>query len=101
MKHKEIEIKMLNHSIDGLEKIACEYFQLDTLYNSKHKLAKVCYTVLITHVRNVFKPTVKHWEIAKKLNCNRSYIPFLVKEFELNKQAYLVHVKELVTKIYF
>lgn len=101
MKHKEIEKIMLNHSIDSLEKIVCEYFNLDTLFETKHKLAKVCYIILITHVKNVFKPTIKHWEIAEKLGCNRSYIPILIKDFEMNKQAYLIHLKELITKIYF
>ena len=101
MTQKQIEEIKLRLSLDNLEKIVRDYFNLD--FNKPFKnTAAICYIALVLHVRNVhIKPQITQSELADKMGISRSKLAKLYAEFNKDKQTYMYSISKLLTKIYF
>ena len=101
MTNKQIEQIKLRLSLDSLEKIVRDYFNLD--YNKPFKSkAAVCYIVLVLHVRNVhFKEQVTQEELAEKMGISIRKVSVLYRCFRMYKHDYIFYIEKLLTKIYF
>ena len=101
MTQKQIEEIKLRLSLDNMEKIVRDYFNLD--YNKPFKSkAAVCYIALVLHVRNVhIKPQITQEELADKMGISLRKVAAMYRFFKIYKIDYLYHIEKLLTKIYF
>ena len=101
MTQKQIEEMKLKLSLDSLEKIVRDYFNLDFNKPFKSKAA-VCYIVLVLHVRNIhFKDQVTQLELAEKMGISIRNVSVLYRCFKIYRVDYIYHIEKLLTKIYF
>lgn len=101
MTQKQIEEIKLRLSLDSLEKIVRDYFNLD--YNKPFKSkAAVCYIVLILHVRNIhFKDQITQEQLADKMGISIRKVSVMYRLFRMYKHDYIFYIEKLLTKIYF
>ena len=101
MTQKQIEQIKLWLSLDSLEKIVRDYFNLD--YNKPFKSkAAVCYIVLVLHVRNIhFKEQITQEQLADKMGISIRKVSVMYRLFRMYKHDYIFYIEKLLTQIYF
>lgn len=101
MTQKQIEEIKLRLSLDSLEKIVRDYFNLDFNKPFKSKAA-VCYIVLVLHVRNIhFKEQITQLELSEKMGISIRNVSVLYRCYRIYKISYIEDLGKLLTKIYF
>ena len=99
MNQKQIDKLINDVSIDNLDLIIRTYFEISDFRPLKDE-AKMCFIVLIKHVRNCFKPYIPESEIAEKLKITRSAVNIAYSDYKKNPIRYRPHLEKLLAKIY-
>lgn len=99
MNQKQIDKLINDTSPATLDLIVRTYFEIEGFAPLKDE-AKMCFIVLIKHVRNCFKPYITEAEIAEKLRITRSAVNIAYSDYKKNPIRYRPHLEKLLAQIY-